>query len=291
MFVRRVLLSALLFMVLALIDIGIRGGFRTWRSRDLFDRLRARWPKDRLVVALSGLVAYHVVYLCYHNLKSWVVFNGFQDAKLAQLDLWLFLGHSPAVLLHNLLGEHVAAIVLAFIYESFSYIVPFSFVAAVVFVDQIRDGYVFLASAMWAWIIGTASYYLIPSLGPFATSAGDFDNLTHTLINGRQDTLLANRTQMLTDPGAPDALASIGAFASLHTGFTFMIVLMLRYYGWRRLSHLMTIYLLATMTATIYFGYHFVLDDVAGLLLGYLAVVLGKRTIFPEGRSKSNESV
>ena len=38
-------------------------------------------------------------------------------------DRWLFLGHSPAVLLHDLLGQHVAAYVLMVVYESFSTLV------------------------------------------------------------------------------------------------------------------------------------------------------------------------
>ncbi len=285
MFVRRVLLTLLIFAAFTVIDAAIRADGRSWRA--VGARLRSRWPKERLAVAFSGLLAYHVVYLCYHNIKSWVVFNGFHDSALLELDRWLFLGHSPAVLLHGLLGEHVAALVLAVVYESFSYIVPVSFVAAVVFVDQLREGFVFLASAIWAWILGAGSYYLIPSLGPFATAPREFDGLSPTLINSRQETLLADRAHMLSDPGASDAMASIGAFASLHTGFTFMVVLMLHHYGLRRLAHIMTGYLVATITATIYFGYHFVIDDAAGLLLGLLAVMLGKLVVLGRVRPAS----
>lgn len=282
MFVRRILLTLLIFAVFAVVDATIRSD-RRWA---VAAQLRSRWPKERLGVALSGLLAYHVVYLCYHNLKSWVVFNGFHDSALLNADRWLFQGHSPAVLLHGLLGEHVAAVVLAIVYESFSYLVPVSFVAAVVFVDRLRDGFVFLASAIWVWILGAGSYYLIPSLGPFATSPRDFDNLSRTLINGRQDTLLVDREHMLSHPAASDAFASIGAFASLHTGFTFMVVLMLHHYGLRRAAHVMTAYLVATITATIYFGYHFVVDDAAGLLLGLLAVMLGKLVVLPKSSLK-----
>lgn len=282
--IQRPLVSLVIFAVLVVIDAALRCDRGARRGRDLIAKLRSRWPKDRLALALSGLVAYHIVYLTYHNLKSWVVFNGYRDAALERVDSWLFLGHSPAVMLHDLLGQHTAAIILAIVYETFSYIVPVSFVAALVFADRIRVGYVFLMSTMWAWILGVGSYYLIPSLGPFATSSADFDQLTHTFINSRQDALLDGRAQLLSDPSAHDSFAAIGAFASLHTGFTFVIVLGLRYYGLRRASHVMTVFLLATLTATIYFGYHFVVDDLAGLVLGLLAVALGKLVIFPKGR-------
>ncbi len=281
-FMRKALLSVAMFIVLALIDSVIRAGRRAYRPRVLLGQLRQRWTPERLLLTFTGLFAYHLVYLNYHNLKSWVVFNGFQDEALLRLDKWMMFGHSPAVMLHDLLGQHVAAIVLAEVYESFSYIVPFSFVACLVFADRIRDGYVFLTAAIWAWIIGTASYYMIPSLGPFASAPHEFEGLTHTFINSRQDTLLANRQQLLDHPEAHDSFASIGAFASLHTGFTFVIVLMLSYYGFRQLTQVMTAFLLVTMIATIYFGYHFIIDDIAGLVLGMLAVALAQVVIYPK---------
>src|SRR6476661_519079 len=59
-----------------------------------------------------------------------------------------------AVLLADLLGQHVAAYVLMGIYESFAWLVSLSFVAALVFPTRIRDGFVFIASALWVWILG-----------------------------------------------------------------------------------------------------------------------------------------
>jgi membrane-associated phospholipid phosphatase len=58
----------------------------------------------------------------------------------------------------------------------------------------------------------------------------------------------------------------------------------LRYYGQHFLAGVMTAYVAATMLATVYFGWHFVVDDVAGVLLAVLAVVLGRAMIRPRGR-------
>ena len=91
---------------------------------------------------------------------------------LLQWHRWLFLGHSPAVLLHDLLGQHVAAWVLMVWYKTFPTLVVVAFPAAVVLSRQMRDAFVFIASLVWVWILGTASYYAIPSLGPFSSAPG-----------------------------------------------------------------------------------------------------------------------
>jgi membrane-associated phospholipid phosphatase len=41
--------------------------------------------------------------------------------------------------------------------------------------------------------------------------------------------------------------------------------------------------------ATIYLGWHFVVDDVAGLAIAVVSVVIGKRMIFPRGKSAAPE--
>lgn len=286
MFLRRVLLSIGLFAALAVVDAALRLGRGAYDPRALVAKLRQRWSSRRLALAAAGLLGYHLVYLLYHNIKSWVVFMDVQDEGLLRLDNWMMFGHSPAVLLHDLLGQHTAAIALAIVYEAFSYLVTLSFVSALVFANRIRDGYVYVTSAIWAWILGAFAYYMIPTLGPFASAPQEFSGLTRTFINSRQDNLLADREYLISNPAAPDAFASIGAFASLHVGFTFMMLLMLRYYGFRRATHAMTIFLFGTIVATIYFGYHYIIDDIAGLALGWSAVALGKWVIYPKSRSR-----
>jgi membrane-associated phospholipid phosphatase len=245
-----------------------------------------RWWWRRLVLTLAGLVAYHCVYICYRNLKSWDAFNQPRDDSLLRLERWLFLGNSPAELLHRLLGEHAAAYVLADVYRSFTYLVPLALVGSLVFCSRVRQGYVFLASAMWVWVLGVASYYLIPTLGPFASAAGEFTGLPHTAITTSQEGYTLERARLLLDPGAHDAFASISAFASLHVGYTCMVVLMLRYYRLRVASWVLTAYLAVVMVSTVYFGWHFVVDVVAGVVLAALAVLLGRWTVYPGTRGR-----
>ncbi len=252
--------------------------------------MRGRWPRRRLVLSLTGLLAYQSVYLCYHNLKSWDAFNHPRDAMLLHWDRWLFLGHSPAVLLHDLLGQHLAAYALMIVYESFSTLTTVAVIAAVVFPERIRDGYVFIASGFWVWILGVGSYYLIPSLGPFESAPQQFRGLPHTMIQDTQATYLAQRTDLLDHPQAPHAFAQVSAFASLHVALTCLVLLMAHYYGLRRTRLAMTAFLAGTMLATVYLGWHFAVDDVAGLAIAFVSARVGRSMVYPRGRPTRHES-
>lgn len=282
----RITLSFAILIVLILLDGAVRAGRRGWTFGKMGYAIRTRWTRDRILLAVTGLVAYHLVYAFYRNLKSWNAFRTQHDDALLKADRWLFFGHDPAQLLHDLFGEQVAPHVFRAIYESFSIMVPISFVAALVFAPLIREGYVFLTSAMWVWILGVGSYYLIPAIGPFHSAPELFSGLDPTSVTATQAKYMAERAQFLHDPGLADTFASIGAFASLHTGFTFLVVLMMRYYGFRRISQILGIYLVAVMISTIYLGWHFVLDDVAGLIIAWAAVRLGRLTVYPPGRTQ-----
>ncbi len=272
------------FTVFVVIEAATRVPSRGWSVAALVAAVRERWTRRRLLLAGLGLLGYHLVYFCYHNLKSWDVFFAPRDRMLESVDHWLFLGHSPAVLLHDLLGQHVAAYVLMVWYESFPTLEQLVLPAAVVFAPRMREAYVGVAAGMWIWILGTASYYAIPTLGPFNAAPRDFSGLPHMMIQDTQARYLAQRNDLLAHPHAADAFAQISAFASLHVGVTTTIWLMVRYYGMRRSFRAMTVFLAGTIVATVYLGWHFAVDDVAGLLIGWLAVRLGRWTIHPPTR-------
>jgi hypothetical protein len=272
--------SVVAFGVLACVDAAIRAQRQGRGLRRSATVLRERWPRDRLFVALTGLVAYYVVYLCYRNLKSWNAFNAPRDAMLLRVDKVLFWGHSPAVLLHDLLGQHWAGYFLAAVYESFSTWVPLSVVGALVFSDRVRDGYVFVMSAIWVWILGVGCYYLIPSIGPFASAPHDFAGLPHTGITATQLQYLGERLYLIQHPADSDAFSQLSAFASLHVGFTCMALLTLRGFGFRRTTNVLAVYLGAVMLATVYWGWHFGVDDLAGIAVAYAAVRLGRLVVY-----------
>jgi hypothetical protein len=283
--------TAEMLLAFVIVDIAVRW-FRSRSSgATLWHTIRDRWTPRRIVLTVLALVGYFVVYLCYRNLKSWDVFLAPKDAMLLRWDRWLLFDHSPAVILHDLLGRDVAARVLTAIYESFSWLVVLALVAALAFTPSVRQAYVFVTAAMWAWILGVGSYYLIPSLGPFHAAPEEFAGLTRTSIQSTQATYLQQRDHLLAHPHAGDAFAQISAFASLHCALTFLILLMARYYGLRRLSWVLAVFLVGTLLATVYLGWHFAVDDVAGLAIAWVAVQLGKLTVLGTLRTPTPEPV
>lgn len=271
--------TALVVLIMVAVDIVVRWLRSRREGRSLWQVARTRWTPYRILMIAAGLVLYFVVYLCYRNLKSWDVFLTPKDDMLLRWDRWLFFGHSPAVLLHDLLGQDLAARVLAPLYESFSTVVTLALAASLAFTPTVRSAYVFVVSAMWAWILGVVSYYLIPSLGPFHSAPEEFAGLTRTSIQSTQELYVEGRANLLANPELGHSFAQISAFASLHCALTCLIWLMARYYGLRVLSWVAFAFLCTTVVATVYLGWHFAVDDIAGIVIAVVAVQLGKLTV------------
>lgn len=280
MFARKLLGAIAFFAVLAVVDVAVRW-WRADRTRAaLRDVVRRRLAPTRLTLVVASLVAYHLVYICYRNLKSWNALRATHDGWMLQLDRDLFGGHSPAVLLHDLLGTDTAAHPLAFCYKIFTYVCLVAVVGCLAFLDDLRKAYVMVIAGMWAWILGTASYYLIPTLGPVFSVPQEFAGLTHTSVTPMVLDDIAGRERFLADPQAPGAFAGVAAFASLHVGFTTTVLLMLVYLRKRVLAWLCGAYLAVVVVATVYFGWHFILDLVGGVVLAVLSVVIAHLTVY-----------
>lgn len=274
--------SILLFLALAVVDVLVRTVRAGWSVVELRRQFAVRWDVRRLALLLAGIVGYHVVYLSYRNMKSWDAFNTPRDHDLLALDRHIFAGHSPAELLHDLLGQSTGmAEFLGRVYEAFPNLVSLAVVAAPAFITLTRRGLVMPAAGMWAWILGTISYYAVPSLGPVYSAASDFAGLPHTVITDNAASYMDQRLAFLADPSDPSTFVSISAFASLHVGLTCMITLLAAYYRKRVLTVVLAVYLVLVMISTLYFGWHFFSDVVAGVVLAALSVALGRVTVHP----------
>jgi hypothetical protein len=261
---RRFVIAAALVALLVGGDIAFRAG-------------RARWTTARVVAVGSALVSFYITYLAYRNLKSVVPLLREEnfDGRLADLDRSLFAGHDPAELLHSLLGSGVSAYVLSGVYELFFVFVPVAIAFALVVLPDLRAG-LFLTTALAInWTLAAGSYFLLPSLGPIYATAGDFAHLPVTGVSGLQDALLAQRTTFLRDPSAGGAAQSIGAFASLHVSIFFTAALATHVLGLGRFVKIGVWVLFAlTVVATVYFGWHYFLDDLGGLIIAAAALAL-----------------
>jgi hypothetical protein len=240
---------------------------------------RARWTTARALAVGSALVSFYVTYLAYRNLKSVVPLLRDEtfDGRLADLDRTLFAGHDPADLLHSLLNGGVSAYTLSSVYELFFVFIPVVIAFALVLLPDLRSG-LFLTTALSInWALAAGSYFILPSLGPIYATPEEFAHLPVTGVSGLQEALLDARSEFLLDPTAGGAVQSIGAFASLHVSIFFTAALATHLLGLSRFVKMGVWILFAlTVIATIYFGWHYVLDDLGGLVIAVASLALAR---------------
>ncbi len=244
---------------------------------------RERWWWKRLVLAIVGFMCFAFVYLAYRNLKSFVSLIDYRtyDQQLLAMDRWMAFGTDPADVLHDLLGTGFMAHTLSWLYLIYIPLVAITVSAALAFVERMREAYVFVATYMWCWILGTASYYAIPTLGPFASRERIFNDLPRTNVTRVQEALVNHRLELHADNIGDIVVGGIAGFASLHVAIVFAVVLLMRYYRQRLLYWISVAFLVPTVLATIYFGWHFIVDDLAGFFIGWFSFVLGRATVYP----------
>jgi hypothetical protein len=286
---KRMILPVLLMGLFAYLD-SLR---RAWRLRrgGTTGRLlvlsimvfRDRWWWKRLALATVGFLSFAFTYLAYRNLKSFVSLIDYRtyDQQLLAVDRWMAFGNEPAQVLHDLLGTGVAAHTLSWLYLIYIPLVAISVSAALAFVERMREAYVYVATFMWCWILGTASYYAIPTLGPFASRERNFAELPFTNVTRLQNSLISNRVELHADNIGEQWVGGIAGFASLHVGVVVAVIALMRYYRQWTLFWISVAFLVPTTLATIYFGWHFIVDDLAGVFIGWFAFVLGRATVYP----------
>lgn len=237
---------------------------------------RERWSWRRAGLVLGSIVAFYIAYLCYRNIKSYVplVRPELFDHDLEGFEGWVF-GSEPAELLHSLLGTGISAHVLSAVYLLFLPFVPISLAFALVWSSDVSAALWWVSAVSLNWVLGLLSYFLVPSLGPAFSSPELFRTLPDTGVTALQQTLMGTRELFLSRPADSGLLQSIAAFASLHVAVVFTGAVM----AWmlkapRPLRLGLWIYLALTTLATIYLGWHYVVDDLAGFMIGGLAVYL-----------------
>ena len=270
-----------LLMVLEVVIRASRGGSRRLPSlADVRRAWRERWTPARLGIVALALVSFYATYLAYRNLKSVVALlrpDVLFDGDLADLERSVFAGSDPASLLHSLLGTGIAAHGLSFVYDLFFLFVPLSIAFALVVLPDLRAGLFYVTAQSLNWVLAAGSYFLLPALGPIYAEPANFAALPHTAVTDLQNLLLDQRTEFLRDPAAPGAAQSIGAFASLHCSIFFTAAFATQLLGLGRSVKIVVWTLLAlTVLATIYLGWHYVVDDLGGLLIAVCALALAR---------------
>ena len=108
--------------------------------------------------------------MAYRNLKSVVPLlrpGELFDRQLADLDRSLFAGTRPRrAAAPRCCGTGVATHVLSTAYVAFIVFLPLTIGLALVFSRDLRAGLFYTTAQSINWLLGAASYFLLPSLGP-----------------------------------------------------------------------------------------------------------------------------
>ncbi|MCW2821117.1 MAG: inositol phosphorylceramide synthase [Marmoricola sp.] len=259
-----------------------------WRSRGRIGQFRSEarllirehWSRDRITLVVLGLVCFYVTYVSYRNLKNFLPFvragkTRQGDYELHKFDQWLMFGHDPALLLHDLLGTSISAHALSWIYLIFLPMVPISVTIWLVWSRNVSFGYWYVTAQCICWTLGTASYYMIPTLGPNFASPWLYEDLDTTGVTALQNALYWGRQSVLNDPLA-NGVQSVAGFASLHVGVTLLMALVAQYTVRHRVIKIVLwTYMGLVVLSTSYFGWHYIADDIAGAVIAFISFYLG----------------
>jgi hypothetical protein len=249
------------------------------------ERLHTHWTRERMTLVVSGILCFYVTYVSYRNLKSQLPFIEGKDHKfdreLFSLDKAMFLGHEPAIVLHNLLGDGISAEFLSTVYLWFLPLVPLALAVWLVWSRNLGFGYWFATSQCVAWTLGTVSYYALPTLGPGFQHPWLYQTIDDTSA-GRLMNSLANSRVWAINTSAPSLmditsfLSGVAGFASLHVAITLLVALMIQYTTTLRwLKIVFWVNASITAVATLYFGWHYVADDIAGVAIALVSFHVG----------------
>ncbi|OUZ09429.1 beta-carotene 15,15'-monooxygenase [Aeromicrobium sp. PE09-221] len=274
----RLPLMALAFFAVGVIPMAIKRRGIKKIVPGIADVIRYEWTWGRVVHIASGLLVFYVCYVCYRNLKSYlpVLREGvLYDRMFAEWDYWVTFGHQPGELLHQLLGTGFNAQVLSFIYLTYLMLIPITLGAFLVLNRDVSLGAWYATALALNWILGTVSYYIWPSLGPAFFQPQFFTDLEESGVTALQQSLFRNASAFKEDPSG-QFIYGIAGFASLHVSVTFTAALFFQRTDQSRfIQALGWVYFALTVLATIYFGWHYLADDVGGILIGWLSVAIG----------------
>ena len=246
-------------------------------------RIREHWTRERVTEVFLGVVCFYITYVSYRNLKSFLPFvrgDGYPllvtyDRDLHLIDRTLMFGHEPALVLHRILGTDISAHFLSTIYLWFLPLVPLALTAWLVWSRNTSFGYWFAVSQCIAWTLGTASYYALPTLGPGFEYPWLYQDLAPTASSRLMEVLIDGRHQVNTNE-LQDAVQSVAGFASLHCAITMLVAMMIQATLRNRILHWIGwANFVITVVATLYFGWHYIADDVAGIVIALVAFYLG----------------
>ncbi len=285
----RLPLIGVLFFAAGIIPQAIRRGGMLGAPKAMRSIVREEWTWGRVGNIATGLIAFYVCYVSYRNLKSYLPIvreDVLFDHELLQLDHFLMFGNNPAPLMHDWLGTGIAAQVLATSYLSYLPLIPLTLGLVLTWSRNVSLGAWYATALSLNWVLGAISYYILPTLGPAFFQPSMFADLPDSGVSALQISLFKNGVSFKENPTGND-IYGIAGFASLHVSVVVTACLFFERTGQRAMIRIAGwVFLATTVLATVYFGWHYILDDVAGAIIGWAAVSIGAWATGNRGRRK-----
>ncbi len=254
------------------------GDIRSWRKGDTRVSLALSWQHYasrylRLRFLVHDLRLVHAVAVCFLvfiQLKHFVpsVNSALFDEQLAVIDRF-FCGER---LCGELLLQTIGADAAPLMSSSYTFFFPYMGLLLMVMVLQ-RDAEVarcFCAGFVVVWLAGIFLVYLVPSWGPCYFFSPAFSSLTGTEVAELRDGLWQMKVFLDRFPQSPRGAFMISGFPSLHLAVPVLGSLFLQRIHWS-CALLSWLFAAVTFLTTLYFGWHYLLDDLGAVLLGYAA--------------------
>jgi hypothetical protein len=285
----RLPLIGLLFFAAGIIPQAIRRSGLRHTLPTMRTIVREEWTWGRVGNIATGLVAFYICYVSYRNLKSYLPLireDVLYDHDLLQLDHFLMFGNNPAPLLHDWLGTGILAQFLATSYLAYLPLIPLTLGLVLTWSRNVSLGAWYATALSLNWVLGTVSYYILPTLGPAFFQPSMFVSLPDSGVSALQISLFKNGVAFKADPTGAN-IFGIAGFASLHVSVVVTACLFFERTGQRAMIRIAGwAFLALTIIATVYFGWHYIADDVAGAIIGWAAVSIGAWATGNRGRRK-----
>lgn len=249
------------------------------------------WNKfSRNYLSLRSLICdlrlVHAISLCFVvflQLKHLTPFvnSRVHDRLLSDMELELFGGRLLGEILQGLLGVESARVL------SGGYLMFFPYMGVLILTlilqRNARLAHEFCAAFALLWLGGVLLIYALPSWGPCFSSPHIFASLPETEVSLLQQKLWLQKEFVELHPESRGGIFLISGFPSLHLAVVILGSLYLA-----RVSPLLGlvswIFAVVTVITTLYFGWHFVLDDLGSFVLAG-AVYAAVRKCFTEDKA------
>lgn len=212
-----------------------------------------------------------VMFVLFLHLKNLIIHINprIYDQSLLELEKAVLGGRLAFEVLHEIIGVEHASLVSDF----YQWFYPYLSILVLILVMQRNRNLAerFCSCFCLTWFLGVLVVYLYPTLGPCFYVPDIYASLPHTHMTDMQADLWSMRMELLNNPLHPSAVYSISGLPSLHLA----VVLLGTYYLFmvsRLAGMLSIIFLLLTVLSTLYFGWHYIWDDLASFILVFICL-------------------